>query len=56
MIKRTPYFGNPVYLKTNNKQLVFKSIDKGKTILVTIEDIGVVIKQHQQIIITQTSP
>lgn len=44
MIKRTLYFGNQAYLKTNNEQLVFKSIDKGKTILVTIEDIGVAIK------------
>ncbi len=56
MIKRTLYFGNPANLQINNEQLVIESADNGKTIIVTTEDIGVVIKQHQQIIITQTSP
>lgn len=54
MIKRTLYFGNPAYLKTNNEQLVIelKGEDEHKT--VPIEDIGLVILDNQQITITQT--
>lgn len=66
MIKRTLYFGNPAYLSLKSKQLVIKLPDaKGdmpdfgnpdsfsvvKTI--PIEDIGVVIIDHQQITLTQ---
>lgn len=53
MIKRTLYFGNPAYLKTKNEQLVFDNgiADEHKTI--PIEDIGVLILDHQQITITQ---
>lgn len=29
MIKRTLYFGNPPYLKTKNKQLVFEAVRYG---------------------------
>src|SRR6185312_11876299 len=53
MIKRTLYFGNPAYLKTKNEQLL---IDLDKTDdpkSVPIEDIGLVILDHQQITITQ---
>ena len=53
MIKRTLYFGNPAYLKTKNEQLVFESIDDGETKTLPIEDIGVLIIDHQQITITQ---
>lgn len=53
MIKRTLYFGNPAYLKTNNEQLVFESIDNGEIKSLPIEDIGVLILDHQQITITQ---
>ena len=53
MIKRTLYFGNPAYLKTKNEQLVFESINNGETKTIPIEDIGILIIDHQQITITQ---
>ncbi len=53
MIKRTLYFGNPAYLKTNQEQLVFESAETGETKTLPIEDIGVLILDHQQITITQ---
>ena len=61
MIKRTLYFGNPAYLKTNNEQLVITypiEIVGGQplpeeTKTLPIEDIGVLILDHQQITITQ---
>lgn len=60
MIKRTLYFGNPAYLKTNNEQLVvtlpeLKSglAEKDRSITIPIEDIGIVILDHQQITISQ---
>jgi CRISP-associated protein Cas1 len=65
MIKRTLYFGNPAYLSTSNEQLVVKMpqvenntgfTDSTKMELkasIPIEDIGVVILDHQQITITQ---
>lgn len=66
MIKRTLYFGNPAYLSLKLKQLVIKQPDaKGdmpdfgvpdsfsviKTI--PVEDIGIVILDHQQITVSQ---
>lgn len=53
MIKRTLYFGNPAYLKTKNEQLVVEMSDTGETKSVPIEDIGIIILDHQQITITQ---
>lgn len=53
MIKRTLYFGNPAYLKTNNNQLVIEMHDSGETKSAPIEDIGLLILDHQQITITQ---
>ncbi len=53
MIKRTLYFGNPAYLKTKNEQLVFESVEDGELKTLPIEDIGVLIMDHQQITITQ---
>lgn len=53
MIKRTLYFGNPAYLKTANDQLIVAMIDTGETKQVPVEDIGVLILDHQQITITQ---
>lgn len=53
MIKRTLYFGNPAYLKTKNEQLIFESTENGETKTLPIEDIGVLIMDHQQITITQ---
>jgi CRISPR-associated protein Cas1 len=60
MIKRTLYFGNPAYLKTQNEQLVVtlpenKSglTDAMRSTTIPIEDIGIVILDHQQITISQ---
>lgn len=53
MIKRTLYFGNPAYLKTTNEQLVIEMIETGEIKQAAIEDIGLVILDHQQITITQ---
>ena len=54
MIKRTLYFGSPAYLKTENEQLVFQSTDTGELKSAPIEDIGVVVLDHQQITISQS--
>ncbi|MFV0607051.1 MAG: type II CRISPR-associated endonuclease Cas1 [Niabella sp.] len=54
MIKRTLYFGNPAYLKTRNEQLVVELVETGETKQAAIEDIGLVILDHQQITITQS--
>lgn len=53
MIKRTLYFGNPAYLKTKDEQLVFESADNGELKTLPIQDIGVLVLDHQQITITQ---
>ncbi len=53
MIKRTLYFGNPAYLKTTNEQMVIEMHDSGEIKQAPIEDIGLVILDHQQITITQ---
>lgn len=60
MIKRTLYFGNPAYLKTTNEQLVItlpeqKSglTEEMRSTSIPIEDIGIVILDHQQITISQ---
>mgnify|MGYP000914448965 CR=1 FL=1 len=53
MIKRTLYFGNPAYLKTGNEQMVIELADTGETRQAPIEDIGILILDHQQITITQ---
>lgn len=52
MIKRTLYFGNPAYLKTNNEQLVVEMQDSGETKTIPTEDIGLLILDHQQITVT----
>jgi CRISPR-associated protein Cas1 len=53
MIKRTLYFGNPAYLSTQLDQLVVFLPEKEEKKTVPIEDIGVVILDHQQITISQ---
>ncbi|MGI8581258.1 MAG: type II CRISPR-associated endonuclease Cas1 [Chitinophagaceae bacterium] len=53
MIKRTLYFGNPAYLKTKDEQLIIEMQDTGETKTTPIEDIGILILDHQQITITQ---
>lgn len=58
MIKRTLYIGNPAYLSTRHEQLVInlpdaKGLDnKSGQNTIPIEDIGVVITDHQQITMT----
>lgn len=54
MIKRTLYFGNPVYLKTSNQQLVaeFQKVES-ESHSFPLEDIGIIILDHPQITITQ---
>lgn len=60
MIKRTLYFGNPAYLRTQNEQLVITLPENGsgltekdRSTTVPIEDIGVLVLDHQQITISQ---
>jgi len=53
MIKRTLYFGSPAYLKTKNEQLLIDLDEADEPKSVPIEDIGLVILDHQQITITQ---
>jgi CRISPR-associated protein Cas1 len=59
MIKRTLHFGNPAYLSKLNEQLLIdlphlKALgEKDSKKTVPIEDIGIVILDHQQITITQ---
>lgn len=53
MIKRTLYFGNPAYLKTQNEQLLIELPETGETKQAPIEDIGILILDHRQITITQ---
>ena len=63
MIKKTLYFGNPVYLSLKNEQLAIKLPEIEKSSLDTefkqsavrtipIEDIGLILLDHQQITIT----
>ena len=64
MIKKTLYFGNPVYLSLKNAQLVIKlpevvkndtlpeSFKRTSEVTNPIEDIGVVVLDHKQITIT----
>ena len=60
MIKRTLYFGNPAWLSVNNGQLVIKDPllkdykDLAEKARIPIEDIGLVVLDHQQITVTQT--
>jgi CRISP-associated protein Cas1 len=66
MIKRTLYFGNPAYLSTRQEQLIVRlpEVEKHETLpetfkkeaqaTIPIEDIGVVILDHQQIIISHS--
>ena len=65
MIKRTLYFGNPAYLSLTNAQLIVRlpevekndslsqSFKKEATASIPIEDVGIVVLDHQQVTITQ---
>jgi CRISPR-associated protein Cas1 len=53
MIKKTLYFGNPLKLKLQNSQLHIEYFDSNQPPrTIPVEDIGVVIIDHQQIVIT----
>lgn len=64
MIKKTLYFGNPVYLSLRNSQLVIKlpevekndslpdSFKQQSEVTKPVEDIGIVVLDHKQITIT----
>lgn len=52
MIKRTLHFGNPAYLNKRDKQLVIRLSADNTERTVPIEDIGVVVLDHQQITIS----
>lgn len=59
MIKKTLYFNNPAYLSKRNDQLMVnipqaKGLDNLSNNHIPIEDIGIVILDHQQITITQS--
>lgn len=55
MIKRTIVFSNPAYLSLKNRQLVIAFPDKDKEErTVPIEDIGVLLLEHQQITISHS--
>ncbi len=54
MIKRTLYFGNPAYLKISKEQLIIELPETGEIKQAPIEDIGLLILDHQQITITQS--
>lgn len=54
MIKRTLYFGAPAYLKTKNEQLLIELAGTGEVKMAAIEDIGILILDHQQITITHS--
>ncbi|HRB26869.1 MAG TPA: CRISPR-associated endonuclease Cas1, partial [Bacteroidia bacterium] len=64
MIKRTLYFGNPAYLSLKNSQLMVRlpEVEKNQQLdvafkqqahaTIPVEDIGIVLLDHQQITIT----
>jgi CRISPR-associated protein Cas1 len=64
MIKKTLYFGNPAYLSKRNEQLVIKlpevvkndslpdTFKQQSEVTIPIEDIGVIVLDHQQITVT----
>ncbi|MBP6387283.1 MAG: type II CRISPR-associated endonuclease Cas1 [Pseudarcicella sp.] len=65
MIKRTLYFGNPAYLSLQNHQMIIKLpevetnlglpdiLKKEAQVSIPVEDIGLVVIDHQRITITQ---
>ncbi|MBC6493020.1 type II CRISPR-associated endonuclease Cas1 [Flavihumibacter stibioxidans] len=55
MVKRTLYFGNPAYLRVENEQLKIELRESGEIRQIPIEDIGYIILDNQQIVITQVA-
>lgn len=52
MIKKTLWFSNPSFLSLSNGQLIIKNNTNQEQKTIPIEDIGVVVLDHQQITIT----
>jgi CRISPR-associated protein Cas1 len=56
VIKRTLYFGSPVYLSTKDEQLVISFRDgEERSEQAPIEDLGIVMLDHPQITISQSA-
>ncbi len=54
MIKRTLYFGNPTSLRLKDSQMHIEVFEpEPKTVTVAVEDVGLVVLDHQQITISQ---
>lgn len=54
MIKRTIYIGNPAYLKFSNQQLLIELPERAAdSTAIPLEDLGLLIIDHQQVTITQ---
>lgn len=54
MIKRTLYFGNPAYLRRQDKQLKVQKPEERKEVAsIPIEDIGVMVLDHPQLTLSQ---
>jgi len=53
MVKRTLYFGNAAYLSLSNNSLIIVYPETGEEKKASIEDIGLVILDHNRITITQ---
>lgn len=47
------YFGNPAYIRTENEQMIIELPESSETKTTPIEDIGLLILDHQQITVTQ---
>ncbi len=59
MIKKTLYFGNPAYLSVKDEQLIVKdpeAVSSGDNVKasIPIEDIGLVVLDHQRVTVTHT--
>jgi CRISPR-associated protein Cas1 len=52
MLKRTLFFSNPCRLSVKDKQMVIELRDSGEIRTATVEDIGFVVLEHQQISIS----
>jgi CRISP-associated protein Cas1 len=55
MIKKTLYFQSPCHLKIKDLQLVVTRKDTGEVVSRPVEDLGVVLLDHQQITLTQST-
>lgn len=52
MLKRTLFFATPYYLSTQNEQLIATPKAEGKTHSIPIEDIGFLVLDHPQIVVS----